>query len=93
MRVHCYTCRDVAKTGVNGNSFLVKIIKILSDCCAHPGYAWQEIVNISSHMELQHLEVLQYDMKGSAVLLIPSKLLVGFDDVTQFTSQIILHTQ
>lgn len=87
----------MGKIGVDGHSFHVKVMYIqlnfLSDFYADPGYARQEVVNISGHMELQHLEVLQYDMRGSTILLVPSKLLAGLDDVTQFARQIILLTQ
>ncbi len=41
-------------------------------------------------MELKHLDVLLNDVRGSSVLLVSDELLVGFDNVSQFMSEIIL---
>ena len=41
-------------------------------------------------MELQHLDVLLYDVGSSSILLIANQLLVGLDNVCQLVGQVIL---
>lgn len=43
-------------------------------------------------MELQHLDIFLNDVRGCSVLFISDQLLVGFDNVRQFVSEIILNS-
>ena len=41
-------------------------------------------------MKLKHLQILGDDVSGGAGLLVAQQLVVGFDDVRQLVSQIVL---
>lgn len=57
-------------------------------------YPWQSrhlIVHKSSHMELEHLDVLCNDVGCRSSLFITDQLVVGLYNVCQLVSEIVLH--
>lgn len=56
----------------------------------YPGQSRYLIVHQCGHMKLEHLNVLQYDVGGSTILLISDELLIALHNVPQFVSQVIL---
>ena len=56
----------------------------------YPGQAWDLIVHQGGHVELQHLDVLEDDVRGSSILLVADELLVALDHVAQLVSQVVL---
>ncbi len=59
---------------------------------SHPWQPRDFVVDHCGYMELQHLDIFLNDVRGCSVLFISDQLLVGFDNVRQFVSEIILNS-
>ena len=70
-----------------------RIQRVSAYIVSHSWESWYLIVYHSGYMELKHLNIFLNYVRGSSILLVSNKLLVGFDNVSQFMSEIILQKE